>query len=105
MPQSREQRERHLTDVAQPLTTEIRQLSPTLEGGIGLALKQALDAMSDIYVVYDAEWRFVYHNEANKSAMRIAGLDPDLAIGKVVWEYMPFLVGSIAHREALRAMD
>jgi len=93
-----------VTDVSQPLTTEIMQLSPTTEGGIGLALKQALDAMSDVYVVYDSEWRFVYHNEANKAAMRAAGLDPDAAIGKKVWEYMPFLVGTVAHRESLRAM-
>jgi signal transduction histidine kinase len=78
-------------------------LSPTLEGGIGLALTQALDAMSDIYVVYDSEWRFVYHNAANKAAMQMAGLDPESAIGKVVWEYMPFLVGTIAHAESLRA--
>lgn len=94
-----------MTDVAQPFTTEILALAPTAEGGIGLALKQALDAMSDIYVVYDAEWRFVYHNEANKAAMRIAGLDPEAAIGKNIWEYMPFLVGTVAHRESLRAMD
>ena len=94
-----------LTEVAQPLTTEIRHLPPTPEGGIGLALKQALDAMSDIYVVYDSKWRFVYHNDANKSAMRTAGLDADAAIGKNVWEYMPFLVGTVAHRESLRAMD
>jgi signal transduction histidine kinase len=79
-------------------------LSPTLEGGIGLALTQALDAMSDIYVVYDSEWRFVYHNAANKTAMQTAGLDPETAIGKVVWEYMPFLVGTVAHSESLRAM-
>jgi signal transduction histidine kinase/PAS domain-containing protein len=81
------------------------QLPPTVEGGIGLALKQALDAMSDIYVVYDSEWRFVYHNKANMDAMRTAGLDPEAAIGKNVWEYMPFLVGTDAHRQSLRAME
>ncbi|HXV18023.1 MAG TPA: ATP-binding protein [Gemmatimonadaceae bacterium] len=81
------------------------QLPPTVEGGIGLALKQALDAMSDIYVVYDSDWRFVYHNKANRDAMRVAGLDPDAAIGKNVWEYMPFLVGTEAHRQCLRAME
>lgn len=93
-----------VTDLQQPLTTEIRHLAPTVEGGIGLALTQALDAMSDIYVVYDSKWRFVYHNAANKAAMRVAGLDPDAAIGKNVWEYMSFLVGTDAHRESLRAM-
>jgi signal transduction histidine kinase len=81
------------------------QLPPTVEGGIGLALKQALDAMSDIYVVYDSEWRFVYHNKANRDAMQTAGLDPDAAIGKNVWEYMPFLVGTEAHRQCLLAMQ
>ncbi|MGH8101172.1 MAG: GAF domain-containing protein, partial [Chthoniobacterales bacterium] len=93
-----------MSDIKPPLTTEIKVLSPTLEGGIGLALKQALDAMSDIYVVYDSQWRFVYHNSANKAAMQTAGLDPEAAIGRNVWEYMPFLVGTDAHRESLRAM-
>ena len=82
----------------------MRHLSPTLEGGIGLALTQALDAINDVYVVYDSQWRFVYHNAANKAAMRTAGLDPEAAIGRVVWEYMPFLVGTVAHQESLRAM-
>jgi signal transduction histidine kinase len=93
-----------VTDLKPPLTTEMSILPPTLEGGIGLALSQALDAMSDVYVVYDSEWRFVYHNAANKAAMRTAGLDPDAAIGRNVWEYMPFLVGTAGHRESLRAM-
>jgi signal transduction histidine kinase len=81
------------------------QLPPTLEGGIGLALKQALDAMSDIYVVYDSDWRFVYHNKANRDAIATTGLDAEAAIGRNVWEYMPFLVGTEAHRQCLRAMD
>jgi signal transduction histidine kinase/PAS domain-containing protein len=91
-------------DTERPYTSEM-QLPATLEGGIGLALKQALDAMSDIYVVYDRDWRFVYHNKANREAMTVAGLDADAAIGRKVWEYMPFLVGTEAHRQCLRAMD
>lgn len=94
-----------VTDGDAPLTTEMQQLVPTVDGGIGLALKQALDAMSDMYVVYDCEWRFVYHNKANQDAMATAGLNPLAAIGRNLWEYMPFLVGTEAHRQSLRAMD
>jgi len=38
-------------------------------------------------------------------ALRTAGLNPDHAIGKNVWEFMPFLVGTVAHSESLRAMS
>jgi signal transduction histidine kinase len=58
--------------------------------GIGLALQQALDAMSDIYVVYDSSWRFVFQNRAQREAMMRAGLDPDDAMGKVLWDVCHF---------------
>jgi signal transduction histidine kinase len=70
----------------------------------GLALQQALDAMSDIYVVYDSSWRFVFQNQAQRDAMKRAGLDPDDAMGKVLWDVMPFLAGTAGEAGSRKAM-
>jgi signal transduction histidine kinase len=72
---------------------------------VGLAVQQALDAMSDIYVVYDRQWRFVYQNKAQRDAMIRAGLDPQEAMGKVLWDVMPFLAGTAGEASSRKAMD
>ena len=75
-----------------------------IETGVGLALQQALDAMSDIYVVYDSSWRFVFQNRAQREAMQRAGIDPDDAMGKVLWDVMPFLQGTAGEAGSRKAM-
>ena len=60
--------------------------------------------MSDIYVVYDSSWRFVYQNRAQREAMRGAGVDPDDAMGKVLWDVMPFLAGTAGEAGSRKAM-
>jgi signal transduction histidine kinase len=75
-----------------------------VETGIGLALQQALDAMNDIYVVYDSSWRFVFQNRAQREIMLEAGLDPDDAMGKVVWDVIPSLEGTAAASALRHAM-
>jgi signal transduction histidine kinase len=67
-------------------------------------LERALDVVSDVFVVFDRDFRLVYHNEANRAAMRAAGMDPDAAVGKPVLEAMPQLTGTVGHRESLRAL-
>ncbi|HEX6573739.1 MAG TPA: GAF domain-containing protein, partial [Gemmatimonadaceae bacterium] len=74
------------------------------EAQTGLAVQQALDAMSDVYVVYDSEYRFVYQNRAQREAMLRAGLDPDAAMGKNLWEVMPFLIGTKGEAGTRKAM-
>jgi hypothetical protein len=79
-------------------------ISPIEEGEVGLALQQALDAMSDVYVVYDSSWRFVFQNRAQREAMKRAGLDPDWAMGKVLWDVIPFLAGTAGEAGTRKAM-
>jgi signal transduction histidine kinase len=69
-----------------------------------LALEQAMDSMSDIYVVYDSEWRIVYQNAAQRAAIRLVGIDPDWAMGKVLWDVMPFLAGTEGEAGTRKAM-
>ncbi len=83
--------------------------SPLIEvapkhGEMGLALQQALDAMSDIYVVYDSAWRFVFQNYAQREAIKLYGIDPDEAMGKVLWDVMPFLAGTDGEAGIRKAM-
>jgi signal transduction histidine kinase len=80
---------------------------PRLEGATpheGVALEKALDVVSDVFVLFDKEFRIVYHNEANKAAMRAAGMNPDAAIGKTILEALPQIAGSVGERETRRAM-
>ena len=67
-------------------------------------LEHALDVVSDVFVLYDGEFRILYHNEANKAAMRAVGVDPDEAVGQVVWDVLPVLAGTAGERESKRAM-
>lgn len=71
---------------------------------MGLALQQALDAMSDIYVVYDSSWRFVFQNYAQREAIKLYGINPDEAMGKVLWDVMPFLAGTDGEAGIKKAM-
>ena len=76
-----------------------------IEEEIGLALQQALDAMSDIYVVYDASWKFVFQNQAQRDAIRLYGIDPDEVMGKNLWDVMPFLAGTYGEAGIRKAMS
>jgi signal transduction histidine kinase len=57
-----------------------------------------------MFVLFDRDFRIVYHNLANRVAMRSAGMDPDSAIGKTILEAMPHIAGTIGERESRRAM-
>jgi len=71
---------------------------------MGLALHQALDAISDIYVVYDSSWRFVFQNHAQREAIKLYGIDPDEVMGKNLWDVMPFLAGTEGEAGIKKAM-
>jgi signal transduction histidine kinase len=81
---------------------------PRLEGAAhsnGVELEKALDVVSDVFVLFDKDFRIVYHNEANKAAMRAVGMNPDAAIGKMLLDAMPQIAGTIGERESRRAME
>jgi signal transduction histidine kinase len=69
-----------------------------------LPLERALDVVSDVFVVFDKDFRLTYHNAANRSAMRDAGMDPDAAVGRYVLDAMPQLDGTTGFRESQRAL-
>jgi PAS domain S-box-containing protein len=61
-----------------------------------------LAGISDAFVAYDREWRFVYINEQAREVFTSAGRTDEL-IGKVLWEVFPDLVGSRTEAEMRRA--
>jgi signal transduction histidine kinase len=67
-------------------------------------LEKALDVVSDVFVLFDSDFRIVYHNEANKAAMRATGMDPDTVIGRTLLEALPKIAGTAGERESRRAM-
>ena len=66
--------------------------------------KGILDSIAHPFVVYDADWRFRYINEAAAAVFRQsprASHDPP--IGRVLWELYPDLAGTAFDREMRRA--
>ena len=61
-----------------------------------------LAGISDAFVAYDREWRFVYINEQAREVFTSAGRTDEL-IGKVLWEVFPDLVESRTEAEMRRA--
>ena len=63
-----------------------------------------LDALADVVVAYDAEWRYRYLNPAARAALRALGAEPALAPGRVVWDVVPALRGTPFEAETRRAV-
>ena len=60
-----------------------------------------LDAITDTFILLDAEWRFAY---LNRAAVRNAGRTEQELLGECLWEVYPGLIGSpieAAYREAM----
>lgn len=85
------------------MSSSLTEAAPN-HGEMGLTLQQALDAMSDIYVVYDSAWRFVFQNHAQREAIKLYGIDPDEIMGKNLWDVMPFLAGTKGEAGIRKAM-
>ncbi|MEC4886655.1 MAG: response regulator, partial [Scytonema sp. PMC 1070.18] len=64
-------------------------------------LEVILSSISDAFVVYDADWRYVY---VNVRAEELSGLRKDDLLGKKLWEVFPDLVGTQFYTELNRAV-
>ena len=66
-------------------------------------VREVLDSLTDAVSVFDHEWRWTYLNPAARSVLASLGRDPDTAIGAVLWEQLPELIGTRYESETLRA--
>lgn len=53
--------------------------------------EQILQSITDVFCVYDRNWRFTYVNSA---AIELLGLPKDQILGRSLWEMYPDLVGT-----------
>src|SRR5687767_4857783 len=69
--------------------------------GVAATLTEALDRVTDAFVILDRSWRFTYLNQRAADLLRkpIAELT-----GQNVWEVFPASVGTKLHQQCLRAM-
>ncbi len=63
-----------------------------------------LDALSDLYLACDDEWRLTMLNTRAGEYLRFLGRTPDELLGQSVWEVIPGLAGSRFQAEAFRAV-
>ena len=67
-------------------------------------LAAVLASLPDAVSVYDREWRCSYMNAAAEAVLVRQGVDPADAVGRVLWDAVPGLVGSRFEREVRRAV-
>lgn len=65
------------------------------------ALKQLLETISEGFVVFDADWNFVY---VNAQAARLAGTTVERLLNNNLWELYPELKGTVLEENYRRAM-
>lgn len=71
--------------------------------GIESLLRHTLDSATDAFFILDADWRFVYINEAARRMMATSLQSPDV-LGKSLWDMAPQMIGGETEREYRRAM-
>jgi PAS domain S-box-containing protein len=68
-------------------------------------LEELFESMSDAFVAYDAGWRLVQMNRAARAWIASVGVDPEEALGRVVWEVLPEAAASEFGRRMRQAME
>ncbi|MEO7770945.1 MAG: ATP-binding protein [Gemmatimonadaceae bacterium] len=66
---------------------------------------QATDGMTNAMFVMDATWRVRFMNSTGRSLLRRLGIESDAIRGRIVWEAVPSLLGTVFEGEARRALD
>ena len=67
-------------------------------------VQEVLASLSDAVSVFDEEWRWIYVNPAASEVLRNLGKDPVSAIGAVLWDVLPELIGTRFETESKRAV-
>jgi two-component system cell cycle sensor histidine kinase/response regulator CckA len=73
----------------------------TAERGLAERLQETLEATTDAFLSFDAEWRFSY---VNAEAERLLGRDRTTLLGRNVWEEYPAAKERASYRAYLQAV-
>ena len=63
-----------------------------------------LNCLTDAVSMFDHDWRWTYINPAARAVLVGLGVDPDSVIGRVLWEVLPQLAGTLFETETRRAL-
>ncbi|HVF39685.1 MAG TPA: ATP-binding protein [Gemmatimonadaceae bacterium] len=67
-------------------------------------LAHTLESITDVFTVYDKNWRLVFMNGGAREAMTAMGKDPQQMIGRIIWDAFPEVAGTRFETEARRAV-
>jgi PAS domain S-box-containing protein len=90
-------------DNARLYTAELSARAGAQESEAQLA--DVLDSMIEAFYGYDPAWRFVRLNRAARARLRDAGLEPDDALGRTLWDVFPQTLGTEYERLMRRVME
>jgi PAS domain S-box-containing protein len=68
---------------------------------LATSLPTILERITDAFVAFDRDWRFIY---VNPSAAQIMHKTPEAVYGQTLWEVFPSLIGTRFEREYRRSM-
>jgi PAS domain S-box-containing protein len=90
---------RYLVLLSQDITEQL-QLEESLRGA-EVRTESILANITDVYLLLDHQWRYVY---ANAAAVRAIGRAREQILRQTLWELFPDIVGTDLEREYRRAM-
>jgi PAS domain S-box-containing protein len=93
-------RPQNLIRLTQDITA--RKLAEASLREIQLRNETILASVSDVHILFDREWRYVYVNEA---AWQAINRPPEEILGHTLWEAHPDIVGTELERQYRRAME
>ncbi len=68
-------------------------------------VREVLESLDDAVSVFDHEWRWTFVNGSAKEVLRSMGKDADGVLGKVLWDVLPELAGTLFDSETRRAVE
>lgn len=85
------------------LTQDItaRKLAEAAVREIEARNESILASVTDVHVVFDRQWRYIYVNKAAEEAI---GLSREEILGRVLWDIYPDIIGTELERQYRRAM-
>jgi signal transduction histidine kinase len=83
-----EMQREELRSLADELEDSVAELEAANRGAEGARkeLSDVLTALPDATIVYDRKWQATFLNPAAASALRCSGIDPQIVLGRTMWE-------------------
>lgn len=84
------------------LAIQRHQQTMQREQAVLASMADLLETMTDGFVMLDRDWRYVY---VNQQAGKVLNRDPQMLLGKIVWEEFPEAIGQAYYQACQRVMN